>query len=63
MLMFCLRYDEYLFKWVNFLIYTLMPVSLQQESFATSSILGGQGISIISLQRSTWHTEADPPVS
>ncbi|XP_022340908.2 actin-binding LIM protein 1-like [Crassostrea virginica] len=37
-------------------------VNTEQESFATSSILGGQGISIISLQRSTWHTEADPPV-
>lgn len=37
-------------------------VNTEQESFATSSILGGQGISIISLQRSTWHTEADPPI-
>lgn len=37
-------------------------VNTEQESFAPSSILGGQGISIISLQRSTWHTEADPPI-
>lgn len=37
-------------------------VNTEQESIAPSSILGGQGISIISLQRSTWHTEADPPI-
>ncbi|XP_056005698.1 dematin-like isoform X2 [Ostrea edulis] len=37
-------------------------VNTEQESFTTSSILGGQGISIISLQRSTWHTEAEPAV-
>ncbi|KAK3095426.1 hypothetical protein FSP39_014527, partial [Pinctada imbricata] len=42
---------------------TLVPYyTLQHESHTTSSILGGQGMSILSLQRSTWHTEAEPQV-